>query len=107
MAELSDNTLALELPHLEIARFCDRFGVASFALFGSVLRQDFGADSDVDVLLTFKAGRGFTFENTPEIDEELRRIFRGRPVDVVEVDHIRNPLRRAAILENHRVIYVA
>lgn len=89
-----------------IAAFCERFGVAELALFGSILRDDFGPDSDIDVMLTFKPGFGFTFENTPEIQDELQRIF-GRPVDVIEKGRIRNPIRRQNIMSNHRVIYAA
>jgi predicted nucleotidyltransferase len=98
------NTVAIQVPQREIEQFCQRFGVEQLALFGSVLRDDFGPESDVDVLLKFKPGHGFTFENTPDIDDELRRIF-GRPVDVLEMGRIRNPLRRRTIMSNHRVIY--
>jgi predicted nucleotidyltransferase len=97
LAHLADDALA---------EFCRRFGLARLALFGSVLRDDFGPDSDVDILLWFKPGFGFSFENTPEIEEELRRLF-GRDVDVVELDSIRNPLRRQAIERSYRVVYGA
>jgi uncharacterized protein len=94
------------LPLNEIEAFCRRFGVREFSLFGSVLRPDFDALSDVDVMLEFMPGHGFTFENTPEIDAELRRIF-GRDVDVIEKSRIRNPFRRHAILSSHKVLYAA
>lgn len=76
------------------------------SLFGSVLREDFGPDSDVDVLIEFLPGHGFTFENTPVIIDELRTIF-GRQVDVVEKNRIRNRFRRKAILSSYRVLYAA
>lgn len=94
------------IPLADIENFCRRFGVREFALFGSVLRDDFGPESDVDVMLEFLPGHGFTFENTPEIDAELRRIF-GRDVDVIEKSRIRNPFRRHAILSSHKVLYAA
>ena len=96
----------IHLPIEQIRAFCQRYGVVEFALFGSVLRDDFGPDSDVDVLLTFRPGHGFTFENTPEIHDELARLF-GRPVDVVEKSRIRNPFRRRAILNSYQVIHAA
>ena len=96
----------VDVPTPQIKAFCDRYGVEQFAVFGSVLRADFGPDSDVDVMLKFKPGHGFTFENTPNIQDELRAMF-GRPVDVIEMDRIRNPLRRSAIMNSHRVIYAA
>jgi len=89
-----------------IEAFCRRFGVKEFSLFGSILRNDFGPESDVDVMLEFLPGHGFTFENTPEVLDDLRRIF-GREVDVVEKSRIRNPFRRHAILSSHKVLYAA
>ena len=96
----------IALPMERIKAFCEKFGVEEFSLFGSILREDFGPESDVDVMLKFKPGRGFTFENTPDIQDELERIF-GRPVDVIEKGRIRNPFRRDAIMNNYRVVYAA
>jgi predicted nucleotidyltransferase len=96
----------IEMPTRQIKEFCDKYGVEQFALFGSVLRPDFGPDSDVDVMLKFKPGHGFTFENTPDIQDDLRAIFQ-RKVDVIEMGRIRNPIRHRAIMDSHRVIYAA
>ena len=89
-----------------VESFCRRFGVKEFSLFGSVLRDDFRPDSDVDVMLEFLPGHGFTFENTPEIFDELGRIFE-REIDVVEKGCIRNPFRRHAIMSSHKVLNAA
>jgi predicted nucleotidyltransferase len=89
-----------------VEAFCRKFGVDQLALFGSVVREDFGPQSDVDVILRFKSGYGFTFENTPDIQDALESIF-GRNVDVIELEQIRNPIRRQAILNSHRVIYAS
>lgn len=64
----------------EIARFCERHHIRKLALFGSVLRDDFRPDSDVDVLVEFEPGHtpGFAFF---EMQGELSRLF-GRPVDL-------------------------
>jgi predicted nucleotidyltransferase len=96
----------IELPTQQIKAFCEKYGVEQFALFGSVLRADFGPDSDVDVMLKFKPGHGFTFENTPDIQDDLQAIFR-RKVDVIEMGRIRNPIRQRAIMDSHQVIYAA
>jgi len=96
----------IPLPMDRIETFCRKWGVKEFALFGSVLRDDFRPDSDVDVLLEFLPGFGFTFENTPVILDELESIF-GRTVDVVEKSRIRNRFRKASILSSHRVRYAA
>lgn len=98
----------IPLPMDKVAAFCARWGVKEFALFGSVLRDDFGPASDIDVLLTFVPGSaGITFDNRPDILAEVRAMFPGREVDVVERDLITNPFRRAHILRNHRVIHAA
>lgn len=96
----------IPIPMDAVEAFCRRHGVRELSLFGSVLRDDFRPDSDVDVMLEFHPGRGFTFENTPTIIEELRHIF-GRDVDVIEKGRIRNPFRRASILASHQVLYAA
>ncbi len=94
----------IELPLDQIETFCHKYGVEEFSLFGSVLRDDFGPDSDVDVMLKFKPGHGFTFENTPDIEDELEAIF-GCAVDVIEKGRIRNSIRRDAVMRNYKVIY--
>jgi predicted nucleotidyltransferase len=98
--------LPIQISKDQIEAFCRRFGVEELSLFGSVLRDDFGPESDIDVMLKFLPGHGFTFENTPEIQDDLERIF-GRPVDVIEKDRVRNPIRRRAIMNSYRVVYAA
>jgi uncharacterized protein len=65
----------------EIADLCARYHIRRLALFGSVLRDDFGPESDVDVLVEFEPGHtpGFGFF---DIQEELAGML-GRPVDLV------------------------
>lgn len=98
-------------PHLQIDReriaaFCRKWKINEFALFGSVLRDDFRPDSDVDVLVTFAPGGGITFDNRVEMMDELSAIF-GRPIDLVEKNAIRNPFRRHAILTTKEIVYAA
>ena len=97
---------AYPMPLEQIQAFCRKYGVAEFSLFGSILREDFGPDSDVDVMLAFQDGYGFTFENTPDIQDDLERVFL-RPVDVIEKGCIRNPLRRQSIMSSYQVVYAA
>lgn len=95
-----------QLPMKQIEEFCRKYAVEEFSLFGSILRDDFMPDSDVDVMLKFATGHGFTFENTPDIQDELERAF-GRKVDVIEKGRIRNPIRRRNIMNSYRVVYAA
>ena len=87
-----------------IAEFYRKWKIAEFALFGSVLREDFRPDSDVDVLVAFAPGVGITFDNRVEMLDELSAFF-GRPVDLVVKNAIRNPFRRHAILTSKEVVY--
>lgn len=89
-----------------IGEFCRRWKVTELALFGSVLRDDFGPDSDVDVLVTFEPGAPWTLWDLSRMRNELGSIF-GREIDLVERKALRNPFRRQAILANQRVIYAA
>lgn len=102
--------MKLNLPYERIAEFCRKWNVSEFALFGSVLREDFRPDSDVDVLVSFP-----TYEATPslfdhvDMQDELESIF-GRPVDLVSksgVEKSENRFRRKAILDSARVVYAA
>jgi predicted nucleotidyltransferase len=97
----------LSLSTEAIAAFCQRWDVAEFALFGSVLRDDFGLDSDVDVLLTFHEGSRLTLSRWMAIEEELEALF-GRKVDVLtrkSIEDSPNYIRRKSILQSARVIY--
>jgi predicted nucleotidyltransferase len=96
----------INIPQDKIENFCRRWKIKEFALFGSVLRDDFGPDSDIDVLVSFEPDGGITFENRVEMLEELGAIF-GREVDLVEKKGIRNPFRRHEILTTREVVYAA
>ncbi|MBZ0276100.1 MAG: nucleotidyltransferase family protein [Anaerolineae bacterium] len=100
---------AVEIPYREIAAFCRTWAVREFALFGSVLRDDFTPESDIDVLVTFQPGHRIRFADLMVMEEQLTRLF-GRRVDLgtrhsVESDE--NYLRRKAILDSVEVIYAA
>lgn len=96
----------VELPQAQLDDFCQRWKVTEFAVFGSALREDFHAQSDVDVLVSFAPQAGWSLFDLVEMQDELEQIF-GREVDLVERDSLRNPFRRRAILENMQVVYAA
>ena len=98
---------SLEIPDEALSAFCRRWKIREFALFGSVLREDFGPDSDIDVLVRFERDVGWDLWDIIDMQEELEAIFR-RPVDLVDRDAVegsRNPFRKAAILRNSQVVY--
>ena len=99
----------IEIPHGKIVDFCRRWKITEFALFGSVLRGDFGPDSDVDVLVEFAPDSRWTLFDMVDMQEDLEGIFR-RKVDLVSrrgVESSRNYIRRKAILSSAEVIYAA
>lgn len=89
-----------------IADFCRKWRVREFSLFGSVLREDFCADSDVDVLISLEDDHGLGLWDLPEMVDELETLF-GRKVDLVMKEALRNPYRRYSILKSREVIYAA
>jgi predicted nucleotidyltransferase len=93
----------------KIAEFCCRWKITEFALFGSVLRDDFRPDSDIDVLVTYAPNASWRFYDLVSMREELEAMF-GRPVDLVEkrlVECSENYIRRRHILNHMETIYVA
>jgi predicted nucleotidyltransferase len=105
----TDIPTRVPIPWARIDEFCQKWAVVEFALFGSVLRDDFGPESDVDVLVTFAPGARRTLFDLGDMEEELTEIF-GRPVDLstrAGVERSENPFRRRAILDSVRVIYAA
>lgn len=89
-----------------IADFCRRWRVSELSLFGSVLRDDFGPGSDVDVLVSFEPGAPWSLWDLSRMREELEAIF-GRGVDLVEKKGLRNPFLRHAVLTSRQVVYAA
>jgi predicted nucleotidyltransferase len=90
----------MPIPRDAIVDFCRKWQVTEFAFFGSILRDDFGPDSDVDVLVSFAAGTRYSLFDLVHMEDELRAIF-GRDVDLVTrraVERNPNTWRREAIL---------
>lgn len=97
----------IDLHREKIAAFCKRWGIQELALFGSVLRDDFSPDSDVDILITVPENRRLKLADLLQMQAELEDIL-GREVDLGtrrSVEEDENYLRRQAILESAQVIY--
>lgn len=94
------------IPRKKIAEFCKRWSVTEFSLFGSVLRDDFRPDSDVDVMVTIDPKAHIGLFEIAEMMIELEGMFK-RPVDLIEKEGLRNPYRRREILRTAKVIYAA
>jgi uncharacterized protein len=96
----------LSIPLKTIGEFCLKWRVRELALFGSVLRDDFRSDSDVDVLVELAANHGLSLYDWVDMQEELERLF-GRRVDLVSKKGLKNPIRRREILRTAEVLYAA
>lgn len=90
----------------QIEAFCRKWKIRELALFGSVLRDDFRAESDVDVLVEFEPETRYTLFDFLDIQEELREMF-GRPVDLVQKSAVTNPFVRHHIRHNRQVVFRA
>ena len=99
----------IQMPAQELAAFCERWLISELALFGSVLRDDFGPESDVDVLVSFLPAAEHGLLDMVRMEEELSQLL-GRKVDLVNrrgIERSRNYIRRRAILDSAEVIYAA
>ncbi len=72
----------LEVPEEAVAGLCRRRHIRKLAFFGSVLREDFGPNSDVDVLIEFEPGHEPGFFRLFDIEQELSAVLGGRKVDL-------------------------
>jgi predicted nucleotidyltransferase len=98
---------AIKLPMEKIVGFCHKWQVTEFALFGSVLRDDFRPNSDIDVMVQFHPGAHPTFLTLDQMEAELQTIF-DRDIELITREGIetsRNYLRRHEILSSAQAIY--
>jgi predicted nucleotidyltransferase len=96
----------IQIPPEQIEAFCRKWKIREFAFFGSVLRDDFRPDSDVDVLVEFDSTARHTLYEIVDMQSELRQLF-GRDVDIVEKRAVKNPFVRQHILRSNEVVYRA
>lgn len=101
--------LNIQPPEDKLVEFCQRWQVSELALFGSVLRDDFRPDSDIDVLITFASDAKRGLMTLAKMKYELESLL-GREIDLVSkaaVETSHNWIRRNEILGTAQVIYVA
>ncbi|MBT9260120.1 MAG: nucleotidyltransferase family protein [Clostridiales bacterium] len=97
--------VGVEIPKEQIAQFCQRHGIRELSLFGSVLRDDFGSCSDIDVLVDFAPGKAVSLFQLMEMEDELSQMLE-RKIDLVVKSALRGRVRDS-ILNNREVMYVA
>ena len=74
--------MKINIPTQKIAEFCQRNHIRKLSLFGSVLREDFNPESDVDILVEFKQGEGPGYIGLAHMQRELSLIIGRRTIDL-------------------------
>jgi uncharacterized protein len=110
MGDINRMTIAnIELPIAQITQFCQSWQISELALFGSVIRDDFRPDSDIDVLVTFHPDAHPTLFDLVDMQEQLETIF-ARKTDLISrrgIETSQNLDRKQAILSSAITIYDA
>jgi len=96
----------IDVPKDRIKAFCQRWKVKELSIFGSALRDDFGPDSDVDVLVELAPDHAIGLYEWVDMIDELKEIF-GRDVDLVAKGGLKNPFRRKEILRTAEVVHAS
>ena len=96
----------INIPQQKLSDLARRYGLKELSLFGSILSDRFGPESDIDVLIEFLPNANASLFDIVDIKNELELLF-DRSVDVVEKSGLRNPFRRRAIMANYEIIYAA
>lgn len=97
----------VRIPQDRLAEFCRLNSITELSIFGSALRDDFGPESDIDLLVSFQEEAHHTLFDLIRMEEELEAML-GREVDLVSrrgIERSPNYLRRKAILESAELIY--
>ncbi len=82
-----------------LAHFCHKHGIRRLAVFGSALRDDFGADSDVDILVEFAPDRIPTLFDIVSMEQELSALLGGRKVDLRTPEDLSRYFREHVLAE--------
>jgi len=94
---------------LAVEEICQRYKITELSFFGSVIRDDFTDQSDIDILVQFNPGEAPTISGFEDLRIELQHLL-GRKVDLVtkrSIEKSKNPFRRKEILGHFNVIYAA
>jgi predicted nucleotidyltransferase len=105
MKTKNQTRVKINLPQRELNDFCRRYQVKKLALFGSVLGENFRADSDVDVLISFQPNARIGLITYSRMQRELSEML-DRPVDLVPMEGLK-PIIRESVLSNIEEVYAA
>lgn len=100
-------SLPIDLPQSKIIDFCKRWEITQLSVFGSILRPDFKANSDIDFLVRFTEKAPWSLLDMVEMQQELEQICQ-RKVDLIShsaIDRSHNYIRRQEILSTAKILY--
>ena len=101
--------LKIQLPQPELAAFCQKWKIKEMSFFGSVLREDFRSDSDIDIIVSFEDNSTWGILELVRMKRELKTLL-GREVDLMtrkSIEQSHNWIRRQEILGTAQIVYVA
>jgi predicted nucleotidyltransferase len=101
--------LKIQIPQQELIVFCQKWKIKEMSFFGSVLRDDFRADSDIDIIVSFEDNSTWGILELVRMKRELK-ILLGREIDLLtkkSIEQSHNWIRRQEILGTAQVVYVA
>lgn len=100
-------TLLLSRMDIEgLPEFCRKWRIQELSVFGSALGENFGPESDFDILVSFDGNARWSVFDIVVMKDELEQRW-GRRVDIVEKGALRNPWKKREILNNREVLYAA
>ncbi|MBP7737807.1 MAG: nucleotidyltransferase domain-containing protein [Spirochaetes bacterium] len=91
--------ISININHQELEQYCVRNHIEKLSLFGSILREDFNEQSDIDVLVRFEEGHVPGFFKLADMEEELSRLMGGRKVDMRTSEDLSRYFRKDVINE--------
>ena len=97
--------LPIKIPKDKIDAFCRRYNIRKLSLFGSVLREDFTPESDIDFLVEFLSDAKITYFDLAQMERELSEMLNGRQIDLRTLAEL-SPYFRQEVLETAVVQYV-
>ena len=95
----------ISIPKKPLRRFCEQYHVRRLALFGSAIRDDFGPDSDIDLLVLFEPGARVSFLTLGRMQRELSVMF-NRRVDLVPQEGLK-PIIRESVITTALEVYAS
>ncbi|WP_099532010.1 nucleotidyltransferase family protein [Limnothrix sp. PR1529] len=100
--------LKIQIPQQALIAFCQKWQIQEFSFLGSVLRDDFRPDSDIDVMVSFEDSSTWGILELVQMKRELQMLL-GRKVDLLtkkSIEQSHSWIRRKEILETAQVAYV-